>query len=184
MHGGSIEARSEGAGKGAEFIIALPAVALAPSGGQGETRHRPPPAIVPQHRILVVDDLRATAEIQAMLLRAIGQDVHVLYDGLSALEWVIANKPDVVFVDIAMPGINGYELARRLRSQAELRELKLVALTGYGQANDRRMAITAGFDHHMTKPASLNAFEELLVRLPVKSSQEDIRSDNPALQAG
>ncbi len=108
-------------------------------------------------RILVVDDARASAETLALLLRAIGHDVSTAHDGRSAVDWTLKNKPEIVFLDIAMPGMDGYEVARRIRETVGLEEIVLVALTGYGQEDDRRRASEAGFNHHLTKPTSLAA---------------------------
>jgi CheY-like chemotaxis protein len=100
-----------------------------------------------------------------MMLRSIGQEVAVIHEGSAAVEWVLANKPDLVFLDIAMPGMDGYEVARRIRRH-EIKSTFLVALTGYGQEEDRRRAIEAGFNFHMTKPTSIEALEQLLRTRP------------------
>ena len=124
-------------------------------------------ANLPRHRILVVDDVEASATTMAMLLRAIGQDVEIRNDGMAALDWLATGKPDVVFLDISMPGMDGYEVARRIRALPRLNDVVLVALTGYGQEEDRRMAFDAGFNHHLVKPVSIDALEQLLEGLPV-----------------
>jgi CheY-like chemotaxis protein len=118
----------------------------------------------PSRRILVVDDARASAETLATLLRAIGHDVATANDGRLAIEWTHHHKPDFVFLDIAMPEMDGYEVARRIRNTASLDEIVLVALTGYGQEDDRRRAREAGFNYHLTKPTSLTALKEILGR--------------------
>ena len=120
-----------------------------------------------RHRILVVDDVEASATTMAMLLRAIGQDVELRNDGMAALDWLTTGKADVVFLDISMPGMDGYEVARRIRAMPRLNGLVLVALTGYGQDEDRRRAFDAGFNHHLVKPVSIDALEQLLEGLPV-----------------
>ena len=101
-----------------------------------------------------------------MILRGIGQEVAVANDGPSAIEEVGHFKPEVVFLDIAMPGMDGYEVARRLRAEQKSERLLLVALTGYGQEEDRRRAIEAGFNRHMVKPANLEELMQLLITLP------------------
>jgi signal transduction histidine kinase/ActR/RegA family two-component response regulator len=165
IHGGSILARSDGEGSGSEFVVRLPLPAgdrPAPLDEQGGSEVRDP---LPPRRILVVDDTRACAETLALMLRSIGQEVAVAGDGDAALDWVRAHEPEVVFLDIAMPRVDGYELARRIRAQDGLKPATLVALTGFGQADDRRRAYAAGFDHHLTKPATLASLRALLASL-------------------
>jgi two-component system CheB/CheR fusion protein len=164
LHGGTIEAHSDGPGKGSEFVIRLPALLAAEdSRGDPQTEAANPARFnLPRQRILVVDDAQASAETLALLLRAIGQEVATAHDGRTAFDWAVQHKPDVVFLDIAMPGIDGYEVARRLRGAAGLEEIVLVALTGYGQEEDRRRAGEAGFNHHLTKPTSIEALCDVL----------------------
>ena len=97
----------------------------------------------------------------ALLLRAVGQDASTANDGPTAIEWVHENKPDIVFLDVAMPGMDGFEAARRIRDTA-IHDVTLVALSGYGQESDRRQAFAAGFNHYLTKPVSIEALRELL----------------------
>ena len=154
---------------GTEFIVTLPAIAAkARSESAPSLRNRIHQlANLPRHRILVVDDVEASATTMAMLLRAIGQEVEIRNDGMAALDWLTTGKADVVFLDISMPGMDGYEVARRIRTLPRLHDLVLVALTGYGQEEDRRMAFDAGFNHHLVKPVSIDALEQLLEGLPV-----------------
>ena len=169
LHGGSVEAYSDGPGSGSEFVVRLP-VADHAAPARAESR-RPGQANstngLPQHRIVVVDDVAASAKTLGMMLESIGQEVHIAQDGPSAIDRVLAVRPDVVFLDIAMPGMNGYEVARQLRGNDQLRSVSLVALTGYGQEEDRRRAIEAGFHHHLTKPASIDQLVRLLLTVPV-----------------
>ena len=162
LHNGTIEARSEG-GQGSEFIITLPTIS-APR-DVGEPRERPPSirdlAHLPRYRILVVDDMEPSAMTLALLLRAVGHEASTANDGPTAIEWVHENKPDIVFLDIAMPGMDGFEAARRIRDTA-IHDVTLVALSGYGQESDRRQAFVAGFNHYLTKPVSIEALRELL----------------------
>ena len=102
-----------------------------------------------------------------MMLQSINQDVEIANDGPSAIEQAASRRPDIVFLDIAMPGMNGYEVARVLRQKPELTGTYLVALTGYGHEDDRRRAIEAGFHHHLTKPTSIDQLTQLLSALPV-----------------
>jgi CheY-like chemotaxis protein len=145
-------------------VIRLPALSAVPGGGdRPQTAATNPSQFnLRRQRILVVDDAQESAETLALLLRAIGQDVSTVHDGRSAFDWAVQNKPDVVFLDIAMPGMDGYEVARLLRGAAGLEETVLVALTGYGQEEDRRRASEAGFNHHLTKPTSIEALCEVL----------------------
>ena len=168
LHGGSIGACSEGAGQGSEFIVTLPVMTAAPQGRDFED-----PVLLPNlmdsitpHRVLVVDDSRESAETLAMVLCSLGQEAVALYDGQAAIEWILANQPDAVFLDIGMPELDGYAVARRLREHPELHEVALVALTGYGQQEDRSQAFEAGFNYHLTKPASMKALADLLRKLP------------------
>lgn len=172
-HGGSVEAHSDGPGAGTEFVVTLPAVATKAGGdataGRRQRIHQL--SNLTRHRILVVDDVEASATTMAMLLRAIGQDVEVRNSGLAALDWLATNKADVVFLDISMPGMDGYEVARRIRARPEAAGLILVALTGYGQDEDRRMAFDAGFNHHVVKPVSIDALEQLLEGMPATADR-------------
>src|SRR5262245_19418383 len=149
MHGGTVEARSEGLGTGSEFEIRLPLAAAPP---QAE---RPMPRADADvglgRKILVVDDNADAAESLAVLLRLRGHEVQVALGGNEALEMADANMPELLFLDIGMPDIDGYEVARRLRSRFNS-AMTLVALTGWGTEQDRRRSRDAGFNHHLTKP--------------------------------
>ncbi len=153
LHGGTVEAYSEGLGCGSEFVIRLPAP-VAPNG------ERRPPAKEPdrlnhaatRHRVLVVDDNVDAAVSLGMLLKLAGQDVRVAYDGPAALRQASDFRPELVLLDIGMPGMDGYEVCRRLRRESALERTTVVALTGWGQDEDRRRSHEAGFDHHIVKP--------------------------------
>jgi CheY-like chemotaxis protein len=164
MHGGSVEARSEGEDRGSRFVVRLPAMMEIPASvPQG------PPAAREQadtRRILVVDDNRDAAESLAMLLSVTGHDTHVVHDGAAALEAVATHRPDVVLLDIGLPGLNGYEVCRRVRAQDWARGILIIALTGWGQEEDRRKTREAGFDGHMVKPVDYEALVALLRTLP------------------
>jgi CheY-like chemotaxis protein len=166
MHGGTATAHSEGPGKGSEFVVRLPA--LSPKqpipGGQAAGEGGEAVEAAPQRRVLVVDDNVDAAESLALLLRMEGHDVRVAHDGPAALVAVEADPPDLVFLDIGMPVMNGYDVARRLRQRPGLEHLVLVAVTGWGQEEDRRRSQEAGFDHHLVKPAEPEALRQLLAQ--------------------
>jgi len=159
-HGGTVRALSAGPGQGSEFIVTLPAASADPANSPAALPRDGQLGVLPTKRILVVDDVKASAHTLAMMLRAIGQEVSEANDGPAALAIVATREWDVVFLDIAMPGMSGYEVARRLR--AERPQLVLVALTGYGQEDDRRQALDAGFNHHLVKPTSIETLRQLL----------------------
>jgi signal transduction histidine kinase len=164
MHGGTVEAHSEGPGKGSEFVVRLPAFEGVVPGEPGPAGDTPSPPPAPPRRVLVVDDNADAAETLAWLLRAAGHDVLTAYDGRAAVDTAPAFRPEVVLLDIGLPGIDGYEVAARLRRRPELREALLVAVTGYGQDEDRRRSREAGFDEHLTKPIDPAALPALLAR--------------------
>jgi PAS domain S-box-containing protein len=163
MHGGSARAFSGGPGQGSEFVVRLP---LLPERRQRrEAREEGRGAAPPSRRVLVIDDNVDAAESLALLLRVSGHEVRTAHDGPAGLEAALAFRPEVVLLDIGLPGMNGYEVARRLRAAAELREVLLVALTGYGQEEDRRRSREAGFDRHLVKPAAPDELVAVLAGL-------------------
>ena len=151
-------------GLGTEFVVRLPAMtetseAIIPDA----TDINPMPSIA--RRILVVDDNRDSATTMAMLLKLIGNETSTAYDGLEAVEAAAAFRPDVVLLDIGLPKLNGYEAARRIRAQPWGKEMVLVALTGWGQDEDRLKSTAAGFNGHMVKPVDFAALIKLLIQL-------------------
>jgi signal transduction histidine kinase/ActR/RegA family two-component response regulator len=167
LHGGSVEARSEGPGRGSEFIVRLP-VPHTPTRTHHEVSlNGERSGARPKCRIVVADDLRDSADSLALMLRLKGHDVQTARDGLQAVQAAATFRPDAVLLDIGMPKMNGYEAAREIRQQPWGKDLLLVALTGWGQDEDKRRALEAGFNHHLTKPVELAALEEVLAAVPV-----------------
>ncbi|HUG93898.1 MAG TPA: ATP-binding protein [Planctomycetaceae bacterium] len=157
LHGGSVTAHSAGSGQGSEFTVRLPLASSATAeSADAVTSGRPAGR---SYRTLLVEDSQPVAEIFAMLLRELGHDVDVVGSGAAALERIPDLEPEVVFSDISMPGMSGYELARRIREQAHGEDVFLVAMTGFGQPEDRQRALDAGFDEHVIKPAELDRLE-------------------------
>jgi signal transduction histidine kinase/CheY-like chemotaxis protein len=163
LHDGTVEVRSDGLGEGSEFIIRLPLGVVSNIAPQSDATGTGL-AVLPKRRILVVDDNVDAAEALAELLRDFGHDVRAVHDGPSAIEQAALHRPDIVLLDIGMPGSDGYEVARRMRSELGLKST-LVALTGYGEARHRRLSREAGFDQHVTKPVDIRKLETLL-KLP------------------
>jgi CheY-like chemotaxis protein len=167
MHQGRVEAHSPGLGRGSEFVVRLPLAAQkeeeASAREPGEQPQQPASSL--GHRLLVVDDNKDSADSFGMLLRLQGHEVRVAHDGPTALELVKGFRPEMVFLDLGMPGMDGYEVARRLRQQPGLENVWLTALTGWGQQEDRRRTAAAGFDQHLVKPVEPKALDELLAGL-------------------
>ncbi len=163
MHGGTIKAHSAGPGTGSEFVVRLPALSTEPQAPRLTRDDRGAREEVRRRRVLVVDDNADAANSLARLLtRLYGQDVRVSNDGASALEAAEEFRPEVVLLDIGMPEMDGYEVARRLRSRPGFEQTLLVALTGWGQQSDRRRSAEAGFDRHLVKPVDPELLEDLL----------------------
>jgi PAS domain S-box-containing protein len=168
MHQGTIIAMSEGLGKGSEFTVRLPLVEGPVSCGEPA----PVATVVPfSMRVLVVDDNADAADSLGMLLKVLGADVRVCHEGKEALERVGIFRPDLVLLDLGMPEMDGYEVARRIRQNPEYQDLTLIALTGWGQEDDRRRSRSAGFDHHLIKPAGVDALRALMTTMGRRGSQ-------------
>jgi signal transduction histidine kinase len=161
MHGGRVRAYSEGPGKGTEMVVRLPARRAPEVPANGDDGEAPAPAVQPR-RILVVDDNRDSAHSLATLLRLFGNEVQAAHDGASALAAAERFRPEVAILDIGLPGMDGYELARRLRQLPGLGSLRLAALTGYGSEEDRRRSRDAGFDDHLVKPVEMESLQAFL----------------------
>jgi len=163
LHGGTIDARSEGRGRGAEFRVRLPLVAQGGRSDGGAGRLVGSQRIA-RRRFLVVDDNADAATSLALLLRFSGHEVHVAHDGEAALRVAETALPDAVLLDVGMPGMDGYEVARRLRERPATRGVVIIAVTGYGAEADRSRGRAAGFDYHLTKPIELASVENLLAQ--------------------
>jgi CheY-like chemotaxis protein len=161
MHQGTVAAASGGLGRGCTFSIQLPRLA-APEKAAAD--HVTPAAV--KRRILVVDDNVDVADSLAMLLRLDGHEVQIAYSASETFEAVKSMRPDAVFLDIGLPHMDGYEIARRLRADPAAKLVHLIALTGYGQEHDRERAREAGFGAHLLKPAAIEAVNSILASLP------------------
>jgi CheY-like chemotaxis protein len=164
MHDGTITVESEGANKGSEFTLSMPALK------ESVVPKRKPKAELPTFltgsRVLVVDDNVDTAKSLARLLRLLSHEVAIAHDGKAAIEAARALRPDVVLLDIGLPGMNGYEVAAQLRQEECCKDAVIVAVSGYGQEEDRRRSQHAGFDHHLVKPIEYDALMALLTSRP------------------
>jgi two-component system, sensor histidine kinase len=178
LHGGTIEARSEGIGKGCEFVVQLP-LAMTPEYAAAAASRQASASVAPpsKRRVMIVDDSVDGAESMSVLLEMLGHEVRVVYDGASALSAAPEFKPEVVILDIGLPDLDGYHVARALRSQPETAGALLIALTGYGQESDRQRTRAAGFDHHLVKPASLEDVERVIA-----TDGEDGQPRNPGVE--
>ena len=160
MHGGSIKAQSDGEGQGSEFIVRLPVLNKSSVGSQaGPDRTRQSPS---QRRIVIVDDNRDSADSLAMLLEITGNQTFMAHDGIEAIEVIEKQRPEIVLLDIGLPRLNGYEVCRRVREQQWGKDIVMIALTGWGQEDDRRKSEDAGFNSHLVKPVDYNKLLALL----------------------
>jgi CheY-like chemotaxis protein len=163
LHGGHIEAASEGAGRGSVFTVRLPLIE-GPRDAGGATA--PAVGAPVRRRVLIVEDNDDARRMLRHLLERSGHEVHEAADGRAGLEQTLSLRPDAAVVDIGLPGLDGYEVARRVRAAGHAGVL-LIAVTGYGQPGDRQRSGEAGFDAHLTKPVDPLALESLLVNLPL-----------------
>lgn len=163
MHGGSVEARSAGEGQGSEFVVRLPILTAA-------TDLTPEPIAAqkptPKRRILIVDDNRDSADSLAMLLEITGNKTYMAHDGIEAIEAVEKHRPEIVLLDIGLPKLSGHDVCRRVREHSWGKDIVVIALTGWGQEEDRRRSEEAGFNGHLVKPVNYDELLELLGSLP------------------
>jgi len=178
LHGGTVTVDSV-LGRGSEFAVRLPVAPTAlPALPSPAVDTAPPPANC--RRVLVVDDNVDAAQSLALLLEMDGHEVRLAYDGLSAVAAATAYQPEVVLLDIGLPELDGYEVARQIRQQAALRSVRLVALTGYGQDTDRQRSLDAGFDHHLVKPANFLDIKNILGTVALEQTAADDRALHPS----
>ncbi len=163
MHGGSVAAQSEGPGRGSEFVIRLPILIEKPKALASTADAEEMPAT--SHRILIVDDNGDAAASLSLLLKITGNETHIAHDGLEGVEAAATFHPDIVLLDLGLPKLNGYDVCRRIREQPWGKNMVLVALTGWGLEEDRRLSKEAGFDHHMVKPVDFDVLMRLLAEL-------------------
>jgi len=164
LHGGTIEGRSEGSDRGAQFIVRLPVLAT-----QRAEPRKPAPHVglrsrAPR-RVLVVDDNIDAARSLGLLLEQMGHDVQVAHDGLAALEAARGNRPEIVLLDLSMPGVDGLGVVRRLRQDPSFQKVPFVAITGRSSEEDRRLSREAGFDEHLVKPVALESLQRVFATL-------------------
>jgi CheY-like chemotaxis protein len=162
LHGGTLEAASDESGHGCEFIVRLPLAEASALAQPLSSRLASPDRPLDRSRVLVVDDNHDAADSVGMLLRFLGAEVMIVHDGPSALEAMPGFRPCVVLLDLGMPGMGGLEVARRMRKDPRMREATLVALTGWGQQDDRLRTSEAGFDHHLVKPSDAGTLAAII----------------------
>lgn len=169
LHGGSVEARSDGPGKGAEFIVSLPiSTETPPNGPTGNGTERP---LKSSFRILIVDDNRDGADSLAMMLRTMGNESRTSYDGPQGVNAAEEFRPEVILLDIGLPNLNGYEVCRTIRKRPWAKSTIIIAVTGWGQDEDRRRSQEAGFDHHMVKPVDPERLMKMLAGLQISMAK-------------
>jgi CheY-like chemotaxis protein len=171
LHGGSVTARSDGRGRGSEFVVRLPHVSMETASAESPADGLPP-ALDTGLRVLVVDDNEDAVFMLAEALTQAGHQTAVAHDGPEALQVAQRFRPDVALLDIGLPVMDGFELARQIRANRDLASVRLVAVTGYGQEHDRRRTQAAGFDAHLVKPVDIQRVSDLITRLT-----EDTRRD-------
>jgi len=159
LHGGKVAAHSGGLGHGSEFVVRLPALS---SAGELTAPSQPAQRAGKTSRVLVVDDNVDAADMLVMMLQMFGHDVKAAYSGQAALETAVAYQPDFILLDIGLPDMNGYEVAQHLRQEQQIKNVRLIAMTGYGQDADRRRSMEAGIDLHLVKPVDPKKLQELL----------------------
>jgi CheY-like chemotaxis protein len=175
LHGGTVSARSDGEGTGSEFVVRLPVTTRPASTGADESAA---PALPSQLKVLVVEDNADSREMLCAILARAGLMCHGAADGHEALALVEQFNPEVVILDVGLPGMDGLETARRIRANPRHKHLRLIALTGYGRATDRQATHDAGFDYHLTKPVQPDELLTLLARASVGVAERPAPGDS------
>jgi PAS domain S-box-containing protein len=170
MHGGTIEAHSTGKGHGCEFVVRLPTLVDTSDPPESEPAGGAPTTATTPRRILVVDDNRDSAASLALLLKMSGNETHTAHDGVKAVEAAATYRPDVVLLDIGLPNLNGYDACRRIREQPWGKDMVVIALTGWGQDDERRKSKEAGFNGHLVKPVDLAALKAMMDTPPEQNN--------------
>ncbi|HEX7034302.1 MAG TPA: PAS domain S-box protein [Pseudomonadales bacterium] len=173
MHGGSVRAESDGPGTGSTFVVRLPTVGAAPRAAEPEAPPARRAGAGASHRVLVVDDNRDSAASLATLLRLTGHATETAFDGAEAIEAAARFRPSVILLDLGLPRLSGYEVCREIRRRAWGRDIAMIAVTGWGQEQDRQRSREAGFDEHLVKPVDLAAIENLLAEVPERRVTAD-----------
>jgi len=161
-HGGTVTASSEGADRGSEFVIRLPTLTCGAPRAPNDREQGNHRSQSTRRRVLVVDDYPSAAESLMKMLELEGHDARMAHDGLTALDQVRNSWPEVVLLDIGLPGMDGYKVAESIRSLPGTADLILIALSGYAQKEDRRRSAAAGFDYHLSKPVDVDALFRLI----------------------
>jgi CheY-like chemotaxis protein len=174
LHGGSVSAYSGGLGKGSQFTIRLPVLEAHRQAALEPRPQAERPGPEKHCRILVVDDNQDSADSLAMLLHMLGHEVKTANDGERALDAATEFRPDVAILDIGLPKMNGYDLAKQIREQPWARDVVLVALTGWGQEQHRRRSAESGFNHHLTKPVEFEVLQQILAAADTCLPQRDV----------
>jgi two-component system CheB/CheR fusion protein len=166
QHGGQVAAQSRGLGQGSSFTVRLPAAAAEPPPADAPPATSPQAEAPAEHgaRILIIDDNKDLARSLARLLRHVGHEVEMAYDGPEGIEAALAYDPDVLLVDIGLPNLDGYEVARRLRREENSRRSLMIAISGYGQEEDMRRSREAGIDHYLIKPVNIETIAGLIAQ--------------------
>jgi signal transduction histidine kinase len=178
LHGGSVTAKSDGRGRGSEFAIRLPRMVTAPAAATVDADSPPPADRAVARRVLIVDDNEDAAAMLAEILGGAGHVTATAYDGPSALRMAEKFRPEVALLDLGLPVMDGFELARQFRANATMRDMRLIAVTGYGQEHDRRRSAEAGFDAHLVKPVTVEQVTRLVSASPSDSNLAGLGSSD------
>jgi signal transduction histidine kinase/ActR/RegA family two-component response regulator len=181
MHGGRIETKSDGPNSGSTFSIWLPA---APKPAATNGAHKTPCPATQGRRVLIVDDNVDTAQSLGRLLTRVGHEIALAHDGLQAVERACEQAPDAVVLDIGLPGMDGFEVAQRLRGEAGCEDAVIIAVTGYGQPEDREKSLEAGFDHHLVKPVEFDELNRLLSKQSLRRGARTLQRERRARRTG